>query len=80
MNPKKICYFGTKSFDALSTLWFVTKVIKHMISHWWRNNQTIASSWVSLHWIIMQAHLQCHWLNVKQCDSEKEYEFVGIVV
>jgi len=26
-----VCYFGTKSFDKLSTPWFVTKVIKHKI-------------------------------------------------
>jgi len=41
MIPKNnICYFGFKAIDALSTPWFVTKVIKHMISDWWRNSQT----------------------------------------
>jgi len=34
-----ICYFGIKAFDARSTPWFVTKVIKH-ISDWSRINQT----------------------------------------
>ena len=34
-----ICYFGIKAFDARSTPWFVTKVIKH-ISEWSRINQT----------------------------------------
>jgi len=29
-----------QSFDALSTPWFVKKVIKHVISDWWRNNWT----------------------------------------
>jgi len=30
--PKKIniCYFGIKAFDARSTPWFVTKLIKHI--------------------------------------------------
>ena len=34
-----ICYFGIKAFDARSTPWFETKVIKH-ISDWSRINQT----------------------------------------
>jgi len=25
-----MCYFGIKAIDALSTPWFVTKVIKHI--------------------------------------------------
>jgi len=34
-----ICYFVIKAFDALSTPWFITKVIKH-ISNRSHNNQT----------------------------------------
>jgi len=37
--PKyNFCYLGIKAFDALSTPWFVTKVIKH-VSDWSRINQ-----------------------------------------
>jgi len=39
------CYFGMKSFDALSTPGFVAKVTKHVISDSWRTT----SSWVTLH-------------------------------
>jgi len=39
IQKNNICYFGIKAFDALSTPWFVTKVIKHM-SDWSRNSQT----------------------------------------
>jgi len=45
-------YFEIKTFDALSTPWFVivTKFIEHTISDWWRNNQTnIVQSNISLH-------------------------------
>jgi len=50
-----ICYFGIKAFDARSTPWFVTKVIKH-ISDWsrtgawregegWRNSPDAKLLW-----------------------------------
>jgi len=38
-QKNNICYFGIKAFDARSTPWFVTKLIKH-ISDWSRINQT----------------------------------------
>jgi len=44
--PKKFCYFEINAFDAFSTPWFVTKVIKH-ITDWSRIKLT--SFCITLH-------------------------------
>ena len=62
IDSKKNCCFRLKIFDALSTPCFVTKVKEHMISDWWRNNQTnIVLCNVSLHQICKTTEIVTGW-------------------
>jgi len=62
----------------LSTLWFVTERIKHMIADWSRNNETnIVLCNAALHQFIQHCW-DCHWLGVKHCGSHKDYHYVTL--
>jgi len=53
------CYFGNKSFDALSTPWFVTKVIKQWFSTFhglWPPSKDSQHLWLLLINKVLQYH------------------------